>query len=101
MPNINYKILVKSLVLTLPVLGFISGLLMCTDCGWNIIFRIFIGIIYMFLTTISLGQPVLDEGSVNSIDLRIYIIPVFVILYFLLSYFSKRMKERKLKKDML
>ena len=93
MLKINYKILIISLVLTLPVLGFVSGLIMCTDCGGNIFGRVFVGLIYTVLTTLSFGQPLLDEGGANFINLRWYIIPVFVILYFLLAYISRKRKS--------
>ena len=75
----------------LPLTGFIYGLIACQDChGVTGIFgRIFVGIVEMFLTTITLGCPADNEGGTSSTNLRPYVLVTFiavtVIAYLIMS----------------
>ncbi len=93
MSKINIRALIASIILTLPTLGFVTGFIMCNDDGGcNIFGRFFIGFITMILATVGLGDPSF-EYSGQSPNLRIYIIPTLIILYFLFSYISKKWRE--------
>ena len=54
-----------SLVAAGPFGGFVFGFLTCSDCGWNIFGRLFIGCVMAVLTPLSGGFPPRNEGGVG------------------------------------
>jgi len=56
---------VVSLVLCMPVGGFLLGFVECQDCGSNPLLRSFIGLIFAVLTPFFLGFPPRNEGGVG------------------------------------
>jgi hypothetical protein len=75
-----------AVVLSFPITGFIYGYNACKDCGNSILGRFFIGFVEAFLTTITLGNPVDNEGGSVATNLRWYVLFVFILLT-LLFYF--------------
>ncbi|MEO8760181.1 MAG: hypothetical protein ABI388_03625 [Bacteroidia bacterium] len=67
----------------LPLTGFIYGMIVCQGCNMGIegfLGRIFVGIVEMFLTIITLGCPVDNEGGTSSTNLRGYVLICFVVV---------------------
>jgi len=85
--DIRLPILI-SLVLSLPITGFIYGFISANVNGQNLFFaflgRFFCGILYTFITTITLGKPMLAEGGSAHADITAYVLLTFFILSILL-----------------
>ena len=83
----------------LPVTGFIFGFIICSDCGdgyQSIPGRIFLGMIYSFFTTITLGEPWTGGGAVvTNTSLRIYILFVFGAILVISYMFRAIIKNRR------
>jgi hypothetical protein len=80
--------LIISTILTLPLTGFLGGAIMCSDCGANVGSRIFLGIIWSFISVIGLGKVLADSPEI--FDLRLWALLVFVLLFLALYYWNKR-----------
>jgi hypothetical protein len=59
------KLAAISIVAAGPVGGFIFGFITCSDCGWNIFGRMFIGCVMAVLTPLYAGFPPQNEGGVG------------------------------------
>ncbi len=86
----------------LPLTGFIYGMIVCQGCNTGImgfLGRIFVGIVEMFLTTITLGCPINNEGGTSSTNLRPYVLIAFIavtaITYLILSRKKKKTENAK------
>jgi hypothetical protein len=85
-----------SLVLAMPVGGFVFGFVHCTDCGWDVLGRGFIGIVSAFLTSIFLGFPPRNEGGVGApYNAWPYIIVAFLVVFLCSALFMNRTNDRK------
>ena len=81
----------------LPFTGFIYGFVVCSDCGVgfkSILGRIFLGLIYAFFTVISFGKPWTGGGIISSVNLRLYVLLAFILI-FLVVYFIMLLKQNK------
>ncbi|MAX82351.1 MAG: hypothetical protein CL843_19505 [Crocinitomicaceae bacterium] len=88
--------LVTGIVLSLPVTGFIYGFFACSDCRDGIsgfFWRIFIGVIHLFLNIITLGKPWKDESGISSTNLRPYVL-LAVVLIAIITYLILSRKEK-------
>lgn len=94
-----FRQIIISAFMTLPVLGFVYGLIKADVNGIGLVeglfWRIFIAIISVFNVTFTFGIPVLDEGGVNVEDIRIFIIPTFVLIIGVLMVIHKITESRK------
>jgi hypothetical protein len=68
-------------IIAFPLGGFVFGFLNCEDCGWNILERVFIGMVLAVLTPITGGFPAFAGSPPNVWP---YISSVALVLYFLL-----------------
>jgi len=60
------KSAVFSVLLAMPVGGFVFGFVHATHCAWwNIVGRGFIGVIFAVLTPLCWGHPPQNEGGVG------------------------------------
>lgn len=81
---------VASVIAAYPVSALPFGILRLTSEPSQLIhnpFEPFIGLIiqiawFAFLTPISLGFPVADEGGINRVNMYPYIIPTALVLFF-------------------
>jgi cytochrome b561 len=83
----NNKILFISLligtILCLPISGFIYGFISCSDCEnsfFGFLGRIFIGLVHVPITVITLGRPWDNEAGTSATDIRIYVFIAFIII---------------------
>ena len=84
------------LLLSLPAGGFVFGFLTCSDCGWNIIGRIFIGFVFAVLTPLTWGFPPRNEGGVGPpFNAWPHIVCTAVVLFVVL-YVRERRRARAL-----
>ncbi len=58
-------ILALSFVAAIPLGGFLFGFITCTDCGWNVLSRAFIGFVMAVLTVFTYGFPPKNEAGVG------------------------------------
>src|SRR4051812_35949967 len=56
---------VISVITAGPVGGFIFGFMSCSDCGWNVVGRAFIGCVMAVLVPVHGGFPPQNEGGVG------------------------------------
>jgi hypothetical protein len=49
-----------------PIGGFFFGFMNCSDCGWNVFSRAFIGCVMAVLTPLYGGFPPQNEGGVGA-----------------------------------
>lgn len=71
------------LILCLPVTGFIYGFISCIDCRKGIggfLGRIFIGLIGILNTVITLGRPWETEAGTDFTDIRLWVLLTFALL---------------------
>jgi hypothetical protein len=88
------------LLFSFPVTGFVYGFLVCKDCGEGIsgiLGRIFIGLVELILTTITLGKPYDNEGGTSITNLRLYIILTFVVITLFMYQILNRIQKNKIK----
>src|SRR5688572_15942179 len=52
--------------LAMPLGGFVFGFMHCDDCGFNILGRSFIGVVFAILTPLAGGFPPQNEGGVGA-----------------------------------
>jgi hypothetical protein len=72
-------------------------MIVCQGCNTGImgfLGRIFVGIVEMFLTTITLGCPLNNEGGTSSTNLRPYVLVTFIVVT-AIAYFIMSRKKRK------
>ena len=88
-------LLAISIALAGPAGGFIFGFMNCSDCGWNVLGRLFIGCIMAVLAPLSGGFPPQNEGGVGPpFNAWPHIIATGVLTFGLLVYRERR-KTRK------
>jgi hypothetical protein len=85
---------VVSLVLCMPVGGFLLGFVECQNCGWNPLLRSFVGLFFAVLTPWFLGFPPQNEGGVGPPYnawpyIAIAAVAIFVVLVALGRFVSK------------
>jgi hypothetical protein len=83
-----------ALIFSLVLTGFIYGVFTCTDCGSGIdgLFgRLWISIVHVFLTLITLGKPWKNEGGGSSVNLQ----PCVLIVSMVVTYFTYKFLQRK------
>ncbi len=74
-----------SLALTLPIIGFVFGII--RELKGNafgiigVLLSPIIGIFYSVSSVLNLGKVSLDEAGVNYQNLRIWIVPTFILLF--------------------
>ena len=85
---------IVALILSLILTVFIYGVLSCSDCGIGIggfLERLWIGIVHVILTVITLGKPWSNEGGTSSVNLQPYVLVVFVVvMYFMYRRLGSR-----------
>lgn len=84
--NLTISVIV-ALILSLILTGFIYGVFACSDCGVGIeglLERLWIGIVHVILTVITLGKPWSNEGGTSSVNLQPYVLVVFVVVMYLM-----------------
>ncbi len=89
----NLFLALVAMLFTFPATGFVYGMIACTDCGYNIFGRVFIGLIHAIFILFGGGTVLKNEGGGDSVNLRIYLIPAFILIFALLkaiSYFRSR-----------
>lgn len=73
--------LLLSLMITVPICGFVGGMIICTDCE-GILDFILMGCIHAVLSTISFGRLYVgNTGNMESISLWPYIVPMAILFY--------------------
>ena len=78
-----------------PVGGFVFGFLHCTDCGFDIIGRTFVGLVFAVLTPLSGGFPPLDEAGVGKPwNVWPYIGGAWVLIFLLLVVRERGRKKQ-------
>ncbi len=90
--NIQFKDIrlpmLLAFILSLPITGFLYGFISANVSGQNLIFaflgRFFCGILYTFITTLTLGKPRLAEGGSAHVDVTAYVFLTFFILSILI-----------------
>jgi cytochrome b561 len=79
------QIALLSMMLTLPVIGFVFGTireLKANIFGFiGVLLSPIVGISYSISSVINLGKVSLDEAGVNYVNLRVWIVPTFVLLF--------------------
>ena len=91
--NLTISVIV-ALIFSLILTGFIYGVFACSDCGGGIeglLERLWIGIVHVILTVITLGRPWSNEGGTSRVNLQPYVLIVFVVV----TYFMYRRLEGK------
>jgi hypothetical protein len=84
-----------SLAVAGPAGGFIFGFINCSDAGWNVFGRFFVGCMMAVITPLSGGFPPQNEGGVGpAINTWPYIIITGLLVFALLIYLKQR-KPRK------
>ena len=84
-----------SLMLAGPIGGFIFGFLSCSDCGWNVLGRAFIGLVMAVITPLSGGFPPQNEGGVGpSSNAWPHILVAAAVVFGLLVYRERRKAKR-------
>ena len=86
--EIIIKSLVYSLVICFPISGFIWGFFGCTDCGYNLLWRLFFGIVGIVTATLALGHDFERWKPITAI--YILDIIVFIISFFIFYIYNKR-----------
>ena len=88
--NLNFINLTISvtvaLMVSLILIGFIYGVFACSDCDAGVdgfLQRVWIGIVHVFLTVMTLGKPWINEGGASTVNLQPYVL----ILSIAVSYF--------------
>lgn len=85
-----------SIVAAGPLGGFIFGFVTCSDCGWNVFARAFIGCVMAILTPLSGGFPPRNEGGVGApFNAWPHIAAAGVIVFSILSYRERRKRKRE------
>jgi hypothetical protein len=80
-----------SAALAMPLGGFAFGFLHCDDCGFNILGRGFVGVVFAVLTPLSGGFPPQNEGGVGPpFNAWPHIVLSWVLLISFLLYRSKK-----------
>ena len=89
-------IAVIATVAAAPMGGFALGFFHCTDCGFNIFGRMFVGLVFAVLTPLSGGFPPQDEAGVSaSLNAWPYIGGAWVLIFLaLVAREHRRIKER-------
>ncbi|MGB1109468.1 MAG: hypothetical protein ACPG4N_03885 [Gammaproteobacteria bacterium] len=64
---------VFAFIFSVPLVGFITGMVVCQDCGTNVVNRAIVGGVMAIFTTINLGMPPVDKGSDEVYNLWPYI----------------------------
>ena len=64
-----------------PAVGFVAGMILCDDCGWNPLAYLFMGAITALLTSINLGH--MWTGPDTMTNIWPYAFPVGAVFYFL------------------
>ncbi len=80
----------------LPVSGFIYGFISCSDCEnsfYGFLGRLFIGLVHIPITIITLGEPWNNEAGTSATDIRIYVIIALIIIA-VISYLFLTRKRR-------
>ena len=84
-----------SAALAMPLGGFLFGFVQCDDCGFNILGRGFIGLVFAVLTPLSGGFPPQNEGGVGApFNAWPHIVATWLLLSGWLLY-RETMKTRK------
>jgi hypothetical protein len=79
-------IAVIATVAAAPMGGFVFGFLHCTDCGFNVFGRMFVGLVFAVLTPLSGGFPPQDEAGVSaSLNAWPYIGGTWLVIVLLLA----------------
>jgi hypothetical protein len=95
-PKRLFVIALISIVVAGPFGGFVFGFLNCSDCGWNIFSRTFIGCVMAILTPLSGGFPPQNEGGVGPpFNAWPHIIAAAITIFIILIY----RERRKIKKE--
>jgi hypothetical protein len=83
-----------SIVAAGPLGGFVFGFITCSDCGWNIVSRAFIGCVMAIVTPLSGGFPPQNEGGVGEpFNTWPYIITAGLFVFALLAYRDYRKQK--------
>ena len=85
-----------SAVVAGPLGGFVFGLMNCSDCGWNVFGRVFIGCVMAILTPVCGGFPPRNEGGVGErFNAWPHIITVALITFGILVYLESRKPQKE------
>ena len=91
--NQKLKAVILATILAAPVGGFIMGFVRCTDCGWNILWRVFVGLVFAALTPIFAGFPPANEAGVGT---RLNAWPYISLTWIgLMAFLYLRIRRRK------
>jgi hypothetical protein len=88
--------LIIGAIVCLPLTGFIYGFIICSDCEsglTGLLGRTFLGMLYAFFTIFSLGKPWTGGGIITSVNLRLYVLLVFLVIS-LITYFIIRSRKK-------
>ena len=85
-----------SAVLAMLLGGFVFGFMHCDDCGFNILGRGFVGLVFAVLTPLSGGFPPQNEGGVGApFNAWPHIAVTWALLVTFLVYRAKKKAGRK------
>jgi hypothetical protein len=78
-PIKHLLMLCVSVLLAIPVVGFVGGMILCKDCGSNPFAYLFMGAIHAILTTFAFGHlwTTHDERT----NAWPYIVPTGILIY--------------------
>ena len=82
--NTSLKCALIAAIGTLPVLGFVYGVIACSDCNSllsNTFGRAFIGLVHAVLIVLGGGRVLTNEGGTDSVNLLPYVIPTFFVFF--------------------
>jgi hypothetical protein len=79
-PAVPVRFVFESAVFAMSLGGGLSAFLWCPDAGYNVLFRLFAGLVGTIVTPPCLGFVPLDEGGSNYLDGRLETIGAFIAL---------------------
>ena len=80
--------LILSFLFCFPISGFIWGFCSCSDCGFNILGRFFMGLVGIVTATLAFGHDVETGTTITSI--YILDLVVFILLNLIFYKVNKR-----------
>lgn len=85
------QIFILAAIFTLPIIGFVFGIVRELKANVfgvvGIILSPFVGLVYSLSSVLNLGKVSLDEAGVNYANLRVWIVPTFILLSIILILF--------------
>jgi hypothetical protein len=99
--NTQVRLLLSSifaLFASLPATGFVYGLVVC-DCGHDFfgqtLGRVFVGFVEAFVTSITLGKPLNNEGGTSSTNIRPFVVLGFFLITTTIYLLLGRSRKKK------